>query len=204
MGGQRRDGRTVGAVVLLIAGAVFASACTFELSHPGVTVTCAPLRYEVNTNNVSLSNAQRTAIDVAVVEFADLVGRDVEALGPTDAGGAEVGPDDPILFELTWPSDAPSGLGYAEPLVIENRYSGGWIMLNPMVRHLPAGVLRRLILHELGHLHGLADVDAGDEVMNPALTTDQWGAGDVTGLMLSSAGGCEGAALRTELVAAIG
>ncbi len=86
---------------------------------------------------------------------------------------------DPLLIELAWPDDAPDHLGFAQPVVAEGRYVEGWIMLHPGVARAPAGVVRRLVLHELGHLYGLADVDDPDELMDPDLTTDDFGLGDL-------------------------
>jgi hypothetical protein len=49
-------------------------------------------------------------------------------------------------------------------------------------------IVTRLTMHELGHLAGLADVAAPDEVMDPALTADVWGPGDLWGLHLTHFG----------------
>ena len=54
----------------------------------------------------------------------------------------------------------------------------------------PGGLVRRLVLHELGHLHGLLDVDATDELMNPDLVVDDYGWGDIWGLIHAHDGLC--------------
>lgn len=199
--GFGRNGRRWVLPALVAISGLLASACTFELRDLDVTVPCTSLRFEVNTNDVPLSAAQLATIDAAVAEFAALVGRDSENLGATESqvDGHAVG--DPVLVEVAWPDDAPAELGYAEPLILKQEYVGGWIMLNPRIRQLPNGVLRRLVLHELGHLFGLADVTAADELMNPHLTVDDWGAGDLTGLFLTHEGGCDGSTLLSRFEA---
>lgn len=182
---------------------MLAAGCTFDLRDPGVTVGCGPLRYRVNLHDVSLSTAQVDAIDHAVEEFALLVGRPAEALDSAGASAAENEPGDPIVFEMTWPDDQPSGLGYAEPHIQGSSYDGGWILLNPMLRHAPVGLIRRLVLHELGHLHGLDHVDDPNERMDPSLAASTWGPGDLVGLLVTHDGGCAGSSLGAELQAAL-
>ena len=46
-------------------------------------------------------------------------------------------------------------------------------------------LVTRLVMHELGHLAGLADVDAPEELMDPRLVVDAWGPGDLWGLQLT-------------------
>lgn len=194
----RNKRRWVLPALVAISG-LLASACTFELRDLEVTVPCTSLRYEVNTHDVPLSAVQVATIESAVEEFAAMVGRDGDNLGGTESevDGHSVG--DPVLIEVVWPDDAPAELGYAEPSIVNQEYVGGWIMLNPRIRQLPTGVLRRLVLHELGHLFGLSDVTAADELMNPQLTVDDWGAGDLTGLFLTHEGGCGGSTLLSRL-----
>ena len=122
-----------------------------------------------------------------------LVGRTVFPLGPTEAHVGDHGPGDPLLIEVGWPDDAPEWMGYAEPHVVDGAYDSGWILLNPQVDNYPAGALRRLVLHELGHLGGLGDVADPGELMNPGLTAPDWGPGDLFGLFLTHDGGCPGA-----------
>ena len=177
------------------------------LRDPGVTAGCGPLRFTLQLHDVSLSAARQDAITDAVEEFGVLVGRTVEQVTPADAESptaAENAPGDPIVIEMAWSDEQPSALGFAEPHVVGSTYDGGWVLLNPIIRNAPTGVIRRLVLHELGHLHGLADVDDATEIMDPSLSASQWGAGDLVGLMVTHGGGCPGATLGAELGAVVG
>ncbi len=171
-------------------GALLSAGCTVVLRDPGVSNGCGPLRYSFNTHDITLTPERRAAVDDAIAEFGALVGRSVE---PSASGGATAEsnrPGDPIAFELAWPEDDPDGLGYAEPHIVGDSYAGGWVMLNPIIRHAPPGLIRRLVLHELGHLHGLADVEDGQELMDPSLVAEMWGPGDLLGLVITHNGGC--------------
>lgn len=184
----------------LIGLAVLASACTSLLRDPGVDATCAPLRYSVTVHEVALSSDRLDAIDDAVHEFGALLGRAVEPVDDDSRTAAGNNPGDPIVFELTWPEGDPAGLGFAEPHITGSSYDGGWVMLNPTIRHAPTGLIRRLVLHELGHLVGLDDVDDPGELMDPSLATDEWGPGDLVGLLVTHDGGCAGTTLGGELL----
>ena len=193
-----------GAGPLALALAMLASGCTVTLAQPGLTVTCGPIHVGINPHDVGLGGVQRTAIVAAVDEFGDLVGRAVVFDGDTSAVSGEHRVGDPLLIELAWPDDAPDHLGFAQPVVAEGRYVEGWIMLHPGVARAPAGVVRRLVLHELGHLYGLADVDDPDELMDPDLTTDDFGLGDLIGLYATHEGGCgTGGELRARVASGI-
>jgi len=166
------------------------------LRDPGVSAGCGPLRYTVNAHEVAISPERLAAIDAAVDEFGQLLGRPVEHSAPEGATAQGNQPGDPIVFDLSWPAENPAGLGFAEPHVVEAGYDGGWVRLNPIIRHAPTGLIRRLVLHELGHLNGLADVDDPDELMDPTLVATQWGPGDLAGLALTHSGGCSGSPLE--------
>lgn len=172
-----------------------------ELRDPGVTVGCGPLRYSLNLNDETLSAEREDAIGAAVEEFAALVGRGVESVEADGATAAGNGPGDPIMLEMVWPEGQPGGLGFAEPHIVGTSYDGGWILLNPVLRNAPPGLIRRVVLHELGHLHGLADVDDPKELMDPSLATSTWGPGDLVGLLVTHDGGCAGSGLAAELLA---
>lgn len=188
--------------VLLLA--MLGAGCTVALRDPGVFVSCGTLRYVVNTNDASLSTARRAAIDDAVEEFAALVGRRVAKVDFSGQTAAASVPGGPIVIELAWPEESPHALGFAEPHVVATEYSGGWVLLNPSIRNAPAGLIRRLVLHELGHLHGLDDVTDPGEIMDPSLAATHWGPGDLIGLSLTHEGGCEGSRLAAEFQAAVG
>lgn len=49
---------------------------------------------------------------------------------------------------------------------------------------------RTVLLHELGHLVGLAHVDSTDELMHPFAAGEQWGPGDLVGLQALGQGPC--------------
>ncbi|MEZ5246577.1 MAG: hypothetical protein R2707_15875 [Acidimicrobiales bacterium] len=188
----------VGAAAVL-ALAVLASGCTVAFRDPGVVAGCGPLRYTLDTADVSLSAGRRAAIHDAVEEFATLVGRVVVEVTAGSAADGAAG--DPVRIVLAWPEESPDGLGFAEPQVVGTTYVGGWIMLNPSIRSAPAGLIRRLVLHELGHLHGLDDVTDPGELMDPSLAATNWGPGDLFGLAMTHGGGCEGSLLSSEFQA---
>ena len=108
-----------------------------------------------------------------------------------------------MLIELAWPDDAPVSLGFASPLIEGDTYIEGWMYLNPVIRSAPTGVVRRLVLHELGHLYGLGDVADPAELMNSRLTAQDWGVGDLVGLLATHRGGCAGAELAPRLLVAL-
>jgi len=184
-----------------MAIAVVASGCTFQLRDPGVSASCGPLNYEVNTNGYDLGSAQRQAIDQAFDEYATLVGRTATDLGDTVATAVDHKVGDPVLVEIKWPSDAPDKLGFASPDIVDDTYTSGWIYLNPSVALAPPGLIRRLTLHEIGHLVGLDDVADTTELMDPSLPVDHFGSGDMIGLFVTHGGGCEGSTLTRTLIA---
>jgi hypothetical protein len=190
-------------VATLLVLAVFGTSCTVTLRDPGVSASCGPVRYVVNSSDVSLSTERRAAIDDAVEEFAALLGRrvsEVDFRGQTAAGSA---PGGPVVIELAWPEESPHALGFAEPHLVGEAYSGGWVLLNPTIRNAPVGLIRRLVLHELGHLYGLDDVADPGEIMDPSLAATEWGPGDLVGLLVTHRGGCGSSALVTGLRAAL-
>lgn len=179
------------AAVVLVAAATVAlvGGCTFELSDPGVTAACRPLELEVNRGDAG--DAQVAAVLSAAERYGALTGREVVYLGETErsvADGDHV-PSGPVLVEFSWPDDAPTSYGFAEAAIVEGRYVGGYVLIHPMLAGAPGDLVTRVVMHEFGHLGGLADVDAPDELMNPDLTVDDWGSGDTWGLRLTH-GGC--------------
>lgn len=193
--GGSRPVAPVTALLAVLAMALVSAACTYELRDPGVTAGCGPLRYTVTEHDIDLSAGRRAAIDDAVAEFGALVGRTVEPIDDSGQVASGNAPGDPVVFEFAWPDEQPAGLGFAEPHVVGSSYEGGWVMLNPSLRNAPTGLIRRLVLHELGHLHGLEHVDDPGELMDPSLTAGEWGPGDLFGLFVTHDGGCPGATL---------
>ena len=176
------------AVARAAVATVALAGCTFELRDPGVTVACRPMEFEVNRGDAG--DQQIAAVLAAVERYGAAVGREIVFLGQTDASAADGArdPGGPVLIEFFWPDDAPTRFGFAEPSIVAGHYVGGFIYVHPMLEAAPAELVSRLTMHELGHLAGLADVDAEDEMMNPALTTPDWGAGDLWGLHLTHSG----------------
>ena len=200
MGGRRSVAYRLLGVALFVA--VVSSSCTYVVARPGVTVGCAALEVELNPHG-ELDAARRQAIIGAVEEFGALVGRDVEYLGRTTARAVDHQIGDPLLIEVAWPQEAPSAWGFAAPAVSGGRYVEGWMYVNPVLAAAPTGVIRRLVLHELGHLYGLDHVDDTGELMNPDLTVTDYGPGDLVGLIVTHDGGCAGNTLVAALAEAV-
>lgn len=173
------------AAVLMVA-----SGCTYAYLDDDVHASCGRIEFEINGHGLDASGATTSAIVGAVERFADLAGRDVTYLGPTTATHAGHSADDPVLIELAWPDAAPAHLGFASPHVVGDTYRSGYILLDPAMTAAPSGLVRRLVLHELGHLVGLADVSSGDELMDPRLPVDDYGPGDVWGIVTTHGGFC--------------
>jgi hypothetical protein len=177
------------AVALAAVATVALAGCTFELRDPGVTVACGAMKFEVNRGDAG--DAQVAAVLSGVERYGAVAGRKIVFLGETDASVADGARDPlaPVLIEFFWPDDAPTRYGFAEPAIVDGHYVGGFIYIHPMLDGASADMVTRLTMHELGHLAGLDDVDAVDEMMNAELTAADWGAGDIWGLHLTS-GGC--------------
>ena len=186
---------------LALAVGVLASGCTYQLRDEGVLASCAPLEFVINSHGVGLGQVQHDAIVDAVEDFAAMTGREADYLGGSTITYRDHEPGDPILIELTWPDDAPDFLGFANPYIEDGVYVGGWMYFNPAIKTAPAGMVYRLVSHELGHMTGLGDVfDDTTELMNPNLTAQDWGSGDLAGFAITHLGGCEGATLVADLV----
>jgi|GEM_PF-5222412 len=191
--------RTATAVAAAIVGLI-ASSCTFQLRDPGVTSVCTPLVYEINTHQAGIGTEQYEAIKEAFNDFGGLVGRDVVFNGTTTNTYLTHQAGDPVLVELTWPDDAPDHLGFASAEIADNKYVSGWIYFNPAIGQAPPGMVKRLVLHEIGHLYGLLDIDDPNEIMNPALTVDTFGPGDLAGLAITHNMGCSDNTLIDTLI----
>ncbi len=179
---------------------LLASGCTYELRQPGASVACGVLEFEINTHGEEVPEAATETIVSAVGEFGALVGRDVNYVGGTERTHEDQTVDHPVLIEIVWSDEAPDHLGYAEPLLVDQQYGSGWIHLNPEITTAPDWLIRRLVLHELGHLAGLLDVDDPGELMDPSLALNHFGPGDLTALILTHGPGCDGAQLAPALL----
>lgn len=175
------------AVALVAVATVAVAGCTFELRDPGITVGCGALEFQINRGEAG--DAQIAAVLDAVERYGAAADREVVYLGETEETAADGhDPHAAILIEFHWPDDAPTRYGFAEPAIIDGHYVGGFIYIHPMLEDAPAELVTRLAMHELGHLGGLADVDAVDEMMNPELTAGDWGAGDLWGFRVTHSG----------------
>lgn len=189
--------RTVTAVAAATM-AMVVSSCTYESRDPGIVASCDALVFEINTHQAGIGNEQYDAIIDAFYDYGTLVGREVVFNGTTTGTYTGHNADDPVLVELTWPEEAPAHLGYAEPEIEDGRYVSGWMYLNPAIGTAP--MVRRLVLHELGHMTGLDDVwDDPNKLMNPAITVDNFGPGDTAGFTITHDMGCTDNQLATNL-----
>lgn len=106
----------------------------------------------------------------------------------------------PVLLAWSDPAESPrlkgsiAGLGGSQPALVGNTWFlvSGTIWLDgpqlQQIRDSPGGArsARAVIMHELGHLLGLAHVDAPDQIMHhkgSAAIVD-WGSGDLKGLSI--------------------
>lgn len=177
-------------VAVVAAIAVTAGACTYAYLDENISASCATLEFEINDHDLDPSGTTTAAIVAAFERFGTAVGRPISFLGPTDAThtGRTVG--GAVLVELVWPEEAPPYLGYAEPEIVAGEYASGYVLVHPAMVAAPSGLVRRLMLHEIGHLVGLADVVAPDELMDPGLPADDYGPGDIYGIVMTHDGFC--------------
>ena len=180
-----RLGRPPLVAVAATTTALALAGCTFELRNPGVTAACGTIEYEINRGRAGY--VQVEAVHEALIRYGQVTDREVVFVGETEESAAHGGRggDGPILVEFFWPDDAPLRLGFAEPAIVGERFVGGFIYVHPMLAQAAPDLVTRLVMHELGHLGGLADVDDPDELMNPELVVDDWGDGDRWGLRLT-------------------
>ncbi len=164
--------------------AALAAGCTFQLRDEGVRWGCGDFEYEINPAGAGPEQVE--AVHRAVSRYVEDTGRADVFVGLTDdrqSDGTRPA-EAPVLIEWFWPDDEgqPMRFAYAEPLADGDRYVGGFIYLHPSFGHVDAGVVEVLTMHELGHIGGLDDIDAADELMNADLALDDWGNGDRVGL----------------------
>ncbi len=176
---------------------------------------CAPIRYVINPEGAP-SDALDD-LDAAIDIFEDAMGVGFEFEGYTD----EVPSRDRAVYQperygegrwapvlITWvpadellqPDDQAVGAAGSNYVVNELGrlvYVSGMITFNSDARLLPGFELGDswgdVVLHELGHLVGLAHVEEDNQVMYPDVTVGEarLGAGDLRGLeRLGRAGGC--------------
>ena len=181
---MRRAG-ILGTGIVAIA-AVFLAGCTFIRIDEHTRWGCGPFRYEINSERATEDHVE--AVHRAVASYASIIHREPEFVGFTDdrRSSGQRPPDAPVLIEWYWDHEAEhESMGFAEAFAVGDRYVGGSVYLRPSDAPMPSWLVERLTMHELGHIGGLDDVDALDEIMNPALTTADWGDGDLVGLILT-------------------
>jgi hypothetical protein len=139
---------------------------------------CNALRYELNAGTAG--PRQRRALHRAVQHLAAVTGRGAVFVGPTDdrRSDGERSADEPILVEFYWPADAPAAAGFAEPFLQGDHYVGGSLYLHTDLAEAPARLVRRIAIHELGHLAGLAHNPDPDSALHPDAPRTRFTAAD--------------------------
>lgn len=167
-------------------------------ARPYAWAACSTVTYQVSYANAP-ANAPAVLAHALRVTSAATGLRFVAASGTAPAGGypsypaLAVSRSLPVVF--AW-SGAPTlfGLGnvnaVTEPVVdaTTHHYVGAEVLFSTSVNHTfttdPAFALN-LVLHELGHVLGLADIDNPTQIMNTTLvagtTVSSFGSGDLAG-----------------------
>ncbi len=163
---------------------------------------CETIRVVVNEQRApdDADDILRDALD----EMEELTGLSFEVAGRTD--------DDPLSddirrgegwrpVQISW-SDAAgvpdlagdvAGLGGSTWVEEDGqrRFVTGDVVLDAEdLERLGRDVTTMVLLHELGHLVGLAHVDSTDELMHPSSGGPEWGPGDLAGLEALGQGVC--------------
>lgn len=183
----------------------------FMATQPGtddVPVTydpCETIRVVVNEERApdDADEILRDALD----EVEELTGLSFEITGRTD--------DDPLSddvrrgdgwrpVQISW-SDADgvsdlegdvAGLGGSTWVEEDGQrwfVTGDVVLDAEDLEQLGGDVTTMVLLHELGHLVGLAHVDSTDELMHPSSGGPEWGPGDLVGLDALGQGTCRSA-----------
>lgn len=192
---------------------------------------CAPIYYQTDLSSAPPYAAH--TLQLAIEKISAATGISFVDDGPTKAspGAApKLGPDGQVgPVEIAWaggakPSSAKSTTTGGEPVADSvaqgvpvaavdqstghGLYVTGTVVIGSSAAHLRDGFvpggLGVLLLHELGHLVGLANVDDASQIMNPgvlATSTVSFGAGDLAGLKrLGVSSGCLVAPTNPSLV----
>lgn len=194
------------------------SAYAFEQTLPdGLPVTydpCRPLHYVIRSTRLPAYGAAMVKAAVARVQAATGLefvfdGYTTEAPS-TDRPLVQSRYGDrwaPLLIAFSDPSESPSlggdvmGRGGSAAVAPDGpasaRYVTGQVILDlgdfQTVMSRPDGTLmaRASIMHELGHVVGMAHVQNTDQIMDPVNGgTTTWGSGDLHGLALLGSGLC--------------
>lgn len=171
---------------------------------------CEPIRYVIDPRTEPPEG--RAAIDESIAMIEELTGLDfvfegeVDEPAPGPAGRTRRDPgrygDDwsPVLFSWSDPSEEPDlrgalGIAYSQDVEAttgERVWVTGHITLDgSAMGELSRGRLTRTIVHEIGHLVGLAHVSDPSQLMyDTATDTLIVGDGDRTGFYLEGTGPC--------------
>jgi hypothetical protein len=180
-----------------------------DRSRPVAYDPCRPIELEVNEELAPAGAASLVHDAVARVEAA--TGLDFRYRGTTDRlpapGGPALGGRRPAIIAWTTPAVVPTlagrvaGVGGSQAeqdsYTQELRYVTGMVALDaPQLREVmdrPDGAaqVEAIVLHELGHLVGLAHVDDPDELMHDDnVGLRELGPGDREGLAALGSGRC--------------
>jgi hypothetical protein len=174
-------------------------------SSPTRWVACSTIRYEVNLTDAP-SNAL-TVLSTNLARIHSLTGLTFVYAGPTSVTDYstydESGAIAPVIFAwapssqmlgqtnvnaVTVPIVNPSHANYTSGVVLFNDDMNAAFTTNPQFAD-------SLVLHEAGHVVGLADVNDASQVMNATLTpssaSSTLGAGDIAGLHVLGSSSCE-------------
>lgn len=165
---------------------------------------CRPIRFVVNPEGAP--EGWRELVDDGVAEVSAATGLEFEDEGTTEdrgfderSGGIGIGGPDPVL--IGWADEeeveglAGDVAGLAGPVTLSSagfgRYVSGMVVLDADTYEDLDGMVggreqqRSILIHELGHLVGLAHVDDEGELMHATnLGRTEFGPGDLTGLAL--------------------
>ena len=174
---------------------------------------CTPVGYVVNTAHAPPGSL--ADIHSAIDQTSEATGSELVYEGPTNEAPrvnrpllqpGRYGRRWPPLL-IAWSTEDPSlfrehGVGVAANVFVANGtgrlvYVSGIIVMNA-TQQLSTGfgagrTWGKVILHEMGHIVGLAHVEDAAEVMNPSVVSSpaSWGSGDLAGLRrLGSLAGC--------------
>lgn len=174
--------------------------------------TCEPIRYVVRPDREP--DGARDLLEESLQRITDATGLEFEATGTTDEAPARqrglYQPDRygdrwaPVLVAYSTPDEdsrlSGAAAGYGGPALVRvgtgtPRYVSGTVVfdVDEMTSMGGQDAMQAVMLHELGHLVGLAHVDDRGQLMNPTLygreTTDLQ-EGDLAGLEILGDGEC--------------
>ncbi|GAA1744082.1 matrixin family metalloprotease [Aeromicrobium alkaliterrae] len=163
---------------------------------------CETIRVVVNEDRAP--DDADDVLDDALEQVTDLTGLAFDVVGTTDEDplSDEIRDgDDWRPVQITW-TDVDTvpelegdvaGLGGSTWIEEDGhrRFVTGDVVLDAEdLEVLGSQITTMVLLHELGHLVGLAHVDSTDELMHPSSGGPEWGPGDLVGLEALGQGRC--------------